>query len=214
VAPEVILLTGANTKSDIWSLGCTVVELLTGNPPYFDLSPMQALFNIVEDEHPPIPSNLSKETNHFLSYCFTKDPKKRFTADVLLQHPWIQSAQGSFSSYDEVHNIIKKHNQSRLPLDGKSEDKDHSILPEEKGENLSPIDDLFTQKNKSDHRKMELLITEKNAGRSKKNVRQDLIQAILTTTQERDILNSENEELRQQLLKLEQELQTLKKNNQ
>jgi len=94
MAPEVILLSGANTKSDIWSLGCTVVELLTGNPPYFDLGPMQALFNIVEDKHPPIPSNLSKETNHFLSYCFTKDPKKRFTADVLLQHPWIQSAQG------------------------------------------------------------------------------------------------------------------------
>jgi serine/threonine protein kinase len=37
MAPEVIKLNGASTKSDIWSLGCTVVELLTGRPPYADI---------------------------------------------------------------------------------------------------------------------------------------------------------------------------------
>lgn len=37
VAPEVINLQGAKTASDIWSLGCTIVELLTGKPPYCDL---------------------------------------------------------------------------------------------------------------------------------------------------------------------------------
>lgn len=37
MAPEVIELKGASTKSDIWSLGCTVVELLTGKPPYADV---------------------------------------------------------------------------------------------------------------------------------------------------------------------------------
>ena len=33
-APEVIELRPVSTKSDIWSLGCTVIELLTGRPPY------------------------------------------------------------------------------------------------------------------------------------------------------------------------------------
>lgn len=37
MAPEVIELKGASTKSDIWSLGCTVIELLTGRPPYGDI---------------------------------------------------------------------------------------------------------------------------------------------------------------------------------
>lgn len=38
VAPEVIELNGASFASDIWSLGCTIIELLTGKPPYADIS--------------------------------------------------------------------------------------------------------------------------------------------------------------------------------
>ena len=38
MAPEVIELKGASTKSDIWSLGATVIELLTGRPPYAEIA--------------------------------------------------------------------------------------------------------------------------------------------------------------------------------
>jgi serine/threonine protein kinase len=38
MAPEIIELKGASAKSDIWSLGCTVIELLTGRPPYADIA--------------------------------------------------------------------------------------------------------------------------------------------------------------------------------
>jgi serine/threonine protein kinase len=38
MAPEVIELKGASTKSDIWSLGCTIIELLTGRPPYANIT--------------------------------------------------------------------------------------------------------------------------------------------------------------------------------
>jgi serine/threonine protein kinase len=62
VAPEVIEMTSVGTASDIWSVGCTVIELLTGSPPYFELGTMSALFNIVEDEHPPLPPNISPVT--------------------------------------------------------------------------------------------------------------------------------------------------------
>jgi serine/threonine protein kinase len=59
MAPEVIELSGASTASDIWSLGCTVIELLDGKPPYHKLQPMQALFKIVSDDHPPLPDGAS-----------------------------------------------------------------------------------------------------------------------------------------------------------
>lgn len=59
MAPEVIELSGATTASDIWSLGCTVIELLEGKPPYHNLQPMPALFRIVNDDHPPLPQGAS-----------------------------------------------------------------------------------------------------------------------------------------------------------
>lgn len=42
------------------SVGCTIVELLTGKPPYYDLAPMAALFRIVQDDYPPLPSGISE----------------------------------------------------------------------------------------------------------------------------------------------------------
>lgn len=42
MAPEVLKLRGVSTKSDIWSLGCTVTELLTGKPPYGDIADVHA----------------------------------------------------------------------------------------------------------------------------------------------------------------------------
>ncbi|KAH9622910.1 hypothetical protein KSS87_021027 [Heliosperma pusillum] len=48
MAPEVIEMSGVCAASDIWSVGCTVIELLTCVPPYYDLQPMPALFRIVQ----------------------------------------------------------------------------------------------------------------------------------------------------------------------
>ena len=48
MAPEVIEMTSVTAAADIWSVGCLCIELLTGQPPYFDLQPMSALFRIVQ----------------------------------------------------------------------------------------------------------------------------------------------------------------------
>jgi serine/threonine protein kinase len=66
MAPEVIELAGASTSSDIWSVGCTVIELLEGKPPYYKLASMQALFRIVNDDHPPLPEGVSPVSGVFI----------------------------------------------------------------------------------------------------------------------------------------------------
>jgi serine/threonine protein kinase len=56
MAPETIeMSSNVSTSCDIWSLGCTVIELLTGNPPYWELNQYCALWSMVEDPHPPLP---------------------------------------------------------------------------------------------------------------------------------------------------------------
>eukprot|EP00698_Gefionella_okellyi_P024813 TRINITY_DN8855_c0_g1_i1.p1 TRINITY_DN8855_c0_g1~~TRINITY_DN8855_c0_g1_i1.p1 ORF type:complete len:951 (+),score=286.04 TRINITY_DN8855_c0_g1_i1:50-2902(+) len=89
MAPEVIEMSGVGPASDIWSVGCTIVELIAGNPPYFELDPMPALFRIVQDDHPPIPDGISPAGVNFLLQCFQKNPSLRVDAAELLKHPWI-----------------------------------------------------------------------------------------------------------------------------
>jgi serine/threonine protein kinase len=119
MAPEVIELTGATTASDIWSLGCTVIELLDGKPPYHNLQPMPALFRIVNDDHPPLPQGASPVVLDFLMQCFQKDPNLRVSAKKLLKHPWIGSARRSGSvkpknatEYDEAVKSVQEWNEA------------------------------------------------------------------------------------------------------
>jgi serine/threonine protein kinase len=94
MAPEIVEQTGrCSTSCDIWSLGCTVIELLTTKPPYYDLEPMSALYRIVQDDYPPLPPNLSNELKDFLIKCFQKEPFFRKSAQDLLEHPWLSTVK-------------------------------------------------------------------------------------------------------------------------
>ncbi|KZT20097.1 hypothetical protein NEOLEDRAFT_1151562 [Neolentinus lepideus HHB14362 ss-1] len=91
MAPEVIELKGASTKSDIWSLACTVIELLTGRPPYAEIAnSMTVMFRIVEDDMPPVPEGCSDLLRDFLMQCFNKDPTMRPSAEMLCEHEWLK----------------------------------------------------------------------------------------------------------------------------
>ncbi|KAM7223293.1 hypothetical protein V8F06_001170 [Rhypophila decipiens] len=95
MAPEIIQLSGATSASDIWSVGCTVIELLQGRPPYHNLAAMPALFAIVNDDHPPLPEGVSPAARDFLMQCFQKDPNLRVSARKLLRHAWITGCRRS-----------------------------------------------------------------------------------------------------------------------
>lgn len=95
MAPEVIQMNAKESSAcDIWSLGCTVVELLMGQPPFFGLHPMAALYQMVQVVSPPIdPACCSRECWDFLTLCFQQDPKKRPSAKQLLGHPWVVNSE-------------------------------------------------------------------------------------------------------------------------
>ena len=92
MAPEVIELKGVTTAADIWSLGCTIIELLTGKPPYYDMLAMSAMFRIVEDDCPPIPQKCSEPLRDLLLQCFKKDPTLRPSAETMFEHAWVRQS--------------------------------------------------------------------------------------------------------------------------
>ncbi|CAL1396163.1 unnamed protein product [Linum trigynum] len=95
MAPEVIQAVMQKDGSpdlafavDIWSLGCTVIEMFTGKPPWGDLQGPQAMFKVL-NKSPPIPEALSAEGKDFLLSCFRRNPADRPTALALLEHPFV-----------------------------------------------------------------------------------------------------------------------------
>ncbi|CAI9116606.1 OLC1v1017799C1 [Oldenlandia corymbosa var. corymbosa] len=75
---------------DIWGLGCTVIEMLTGKPPWSDYNGVQAMFNVL-NKSPPIPDTLSPEGKEFLQLCFQRRPQDRPSAAVLLDHRFLRN---------------------------------------------------------------------------------------------------------------------------
>ncbi|KAI7746930.1 hypothetical protein M8C21_020659, partial [Ambrosia artemisiifolia] len=73
---------------DIWSLGCTVIEMLTGKPPWSEFTGVQAMFNVL-NRSPTIPETISSEGKDFLNLCLQRNPEKRSSATLLLEHPFV-----------------------------------------------------------------------------------------------------------------------------
>lgn len=98
MAPEVLqaaMRKDANPEHtytmDIWSLGCTVIEMVTGKPPWSEFSAVQAMFNVLH-RSPPLPETLSSEGKDFLNRCLQRNPEKRSSAALLLEHPFVRNS--------------------------------------------------------------------------------------------------------------------------
>lgn len=91
-APEVINMESITEKCDIWSLGITAIEMFTGEPPYFDLAPIPAMFKIVQNKETPLPENISDDFKDFLLGCLNRKVAFRKSTEELLKHNWITRA--------------------------------------------------------------------------------------------------------------------------
>ncbi|CAL5379353.1 unnamed protein product [Camellia sinensis] len=87
MAPKFILQTGHSFSADIWSVGCTVIEMATGKPLWSQqYQEVAALFHIgTIKSHSPIPEHLSAEAIDFLLKCSQKEPNLRPAASDLLK---------------------------------------------------------------------------------------------------------------------------------
>lgn len=98
MAPEVIAQSdtspGYDAKADIWSLGITAIELNDTQPPFYDLAPSLAIFQIIQGS-PKVKNvrNVSVTFIDFIQRCLCRNPILRPSASDLLTHPFIKSVQ-------------------------------------------------------------------------------------------------------------------------
>ncbi|KAK3436876.1 hypothetical protein EUGRSUZ_E03542 [Eucalyptus grandis] len=99
MAPEVVNPKNKSYGSapDIWSLGCTVLEMLTRRYPYSHLEEAPAVYKIGQGELPLVPDFLSSDARGFILCCLQVDPNKRPSAAELLGHPFVRNASSGFA---------------------------------------------------------------------------------------------------------------------
>lgn len=96
MAPEVVMSGdggGYSFKADVWSVGCTVAEMLTGSPPWPTRTNAPATILMIATSKSGPTQIPEKEATpgclDFMQKCFERDPDNRYSVDQLLQHPWI-----------------------------------------------------------------------------------------------------------------------------
>ncbi|KAH7928543.1 Pkinase-domain-containing protein [Leucogyrophana mollusca] len=100
MAPEVINAQkgkGYNSKIDIWSVGCVVLEMWAGKRPWSDEDFFTVMYKVIhQQQSPPIPSEviLSDLATDFKNRCFATNPDERASAAELQQHPYLELPEG------------------------------------------------------------------------------------------------------------------------
>ena len=113
MAPEVITKNLYCRQNDIWGVGCTIIEMATGKPPWSDhKDQMSVLFAIAQARAPPpFPPALTPVGRDFLGLCLRVDHRARPNAATLLRHAWMQGLSTKTTEDTELH---RAHSHSQL----------------------------------------------------------------------------------------------------
>ncbi|XP_067877533.1 mitogen-activated protein kinase kinase kinase kinase 2-like isoform X2 [Heterodontus francisci] len=143
MAPEVAAVEkkgGYNQQCDIWAVGITAIELAELQPPMFDLHPMRALMLMSKSNFQPPKlkdkCKWSSECHNFVKMSLRKNPKKRPTAEKLLQHPFANQALSRIQGIELLDKATNPDSSSSSPTEDSDleacdtfPDKIHSLGP-------------------------------------------------------------------------------------
>lgn len=80
LAPEILHKKGYGKSVDWWTLGCIIIEMITGYPPFYAQN-RSVLFDKIKTGPVKIPKTASPELHDLLLKLLEKDPKKRLGAN-------------------------------------------------------------------------------------------------------------------------------------
>ncbi|KAH9603857.1 hypothetical protein KSS87_005977 [Heliosperma pusillum] len=93
-APEVVRGEAQGCESDVWALGCTVIEMFTGLPAWQD-NGAHTLYKIGYcNELPEFAARLPELGRDFLEKCLVREAGQRWSCDQLLEHPFLVPVVG------------------------------------------------------------------------------------------------------------------------
>lgn len=113
MSPEIIKYKNYSNKSDLWSIGMILYQMITGKYPYKAYTHYE-LIQKIENEPIIIPKciNISDECKDLLHKLLQKDPKKRINWNDFFSHIWFNINKENYNSFS--NSLIKNNNNENL----------------------------------------------------------------------------------------------------
>lgn len=124
MAPEIIKRSRYDFKADIWSLGITIIEMATGNPPFADQDPRTAIFLIPRARPPKLEGKFSMAIKEFIALCLKEEPEERPGAEELLQTKFIKNAVPDGPKSAALVKELIRNAEEFIAKNEKDEDED------------------------------------------------------------------------------------------
>lgn len=120
MAPEVILQKDHDSSADIWSLGITAIQLLTGKLPRSDLHPLKVIWMTPREPAPKLEGKFGSATADFVAVCLDKNPQgvgtgcalplltvyqRPAASDLLKKHKYIKGVKKT----NKLVDVVKTH---------------------------------------------------------------------------------------------------------
>ncbi|XP_052184548.1 mitogen-activated protein kinase kinase kinase 18-like [Diospyros lotus] len=128
MAPEVVRREYQGPESDVWALGCTVIEMVTGRTAWEDHGADTLRRVGYSNEMPELPARLSEQGRDFLDKCLRRDRTERWNCDQLLRHPFVSSSEPLSSKAHPSPRCVLDWLNSDF-IDDDDEGEDQSIEP-------------------------------------------------------------------------------------
>ena len=106
-APEVWLEKPYGLKSDIWSLGCVLYEIISLHCPFRGENVVELYNKVLVGEFSRIPNKFSDELNWIILHMINLDVDKRLSCDELLRCQFIRKRLDNYKSYN-ITNVSNK----------------------------------------------------------------------------------------------------------
>ncbi|EFC37690.1 calcium/calmodulin-dependent protein kinase-like protein [Naegleria gruberi] len=116
VAPEVLQNTGYDASVDMWSIGVILYILLCGFPPFYSENTPELFEQIINGDYDfpsPYWDKVSDSAKDLIRHLLVVNPKKRFTPDQTLSHPWIKKLSTNKNHRPEIIDELRKFNARR-----------------------------------------------------------------------------------------------------
>ena len=130
-APEVWMEKPYGLKSDIWSLGCVLYEIISLHCPFRGENVVELYNKILIGEFIRIPNRFSDELNWVIEHMINTDVNKRISCDEILECEYIKKRLGQ----NKIQNIKSNSNKKLNIIENEKKNHNNYNVNDENNEN-------------------------------------------------------------------------------